>query len=320
MLYFLLIFLILGVGYCSSRLLLEYPFITSHDSASGYLKDTDHFVEEQFVKYTKTQVGGIDEQLNCGARAFDYRPYVNSNETSSKVVAHHGGVVIPYEMSQTLDEILSFQQQQQEQKQKQDLVLIYVNKIEGNNCQNGNCEQAVLDVLNAKQIAYIGPDQCDMYVTLSYQDALSMTKGSNGVLAVYEPCADENYDPTITCYGFQDKTKYSCYGNRDGGDHSDIPLGALDAYIAIWSQSPPISKQLWLTQAHWQSSVESVPMGILHGSSVTLDEERSSVNSRVAGNIRSGAIKYANLLELDNVCDGGNDIYSALQEMGLFDL
>ena len=71
-----------------------------------------------------------------------------------------------------------------------------------------------------------------------------------------------------------------------------------------------------MQQAHWQSSTESVPLGLAHGSSVLKDEERAGVNSNLAAQIRGGAYPAAgalNLVELDNVCDGGDQVLAALR-------
>lgn len=70
-----------------------------------------------------------------------------------------------------------------------------------------------------------------------------------------------------------------------------------------------------MTQLHWQSSTESVPLGLLHGSSVVEDESRSQMNTWVAQKVALGKSYFnsLNLIELDNVCDGGLEIYKALK-------
>eukprot|EP01031_Cornospumella_fuschlensis_P034681 gene34681-41997_t len=71
---------------------------------------------------------------------------------------------------------------------------------------------------------------------------------------------------------------------------------------------------LWGFGANWQSSAESVVMGTLHNSSLLLDEERSGLNAWTAQAIRDGTLTYLNMLSVDNVCHGGEDIFKALQE------
>jgi hypothetical protein len=52
----------------------EWPMIMTHDAATTYLKGGGI---HQINNWTKTQPdGGPAGQLNCGARAFDWRPLV----------------------------------------------------------------------------------------------------------------------------------------------------------------------------------------------------------------------------------------------------
>eukprot|EP00729_Bicosta_minor_P014432 gene14432-16850_t len=46
----------------------QFPFIMSHDSATGYLDNSPEYW------WAKTQTVGFGGQANCGARAFDVRP------------------------------------------------------------------------------------------------------------------------------------------------------------------------------------------------------------------------------------------------------
>ena len=55
--------------------------IMSHDAASGYL-NREHVVAD----WTDTQGATLSEQLDCGSRSFDYRPYYKDGE----LFAHHG--------------------------------------------------------------------------------------------------------------------------------------------------------------------------------------------------------------------------------------
>jgi hypothetical protein len=68
-------------------------------------------------------------------------------------------------------------------------------------------------------------------------------------------------------------------------------------------------------QAHWQSTVGSITIGTLHNSSLLLDEQRSGVNQWVAQSIREGRFKHLNIVEVDNVCDGGLDILDAINSI-----
>jgi len=53
------------------------------------------------------------------------------------------------------------------------------------------------------------------------------------------------------------------------------------------------------SQAHWQSSAESIVLGTLHHSSVLLDESRSGANAWITQRIKGGALPYLNVLEVN---------------------
>ena len=69
---------------------------------------------------------------------------------------------------------------------------------------------------------------------------------------------------------------------------------------------------LWMVQTHWQSTAGSITLGTLHRSSILIDEEKSHVNEWVAESINSKLFEQINIVEVDNVCDHGMDIYKAL--------
>ena len=171
-----------------------------------------------------------------------------------------------------------------------------------------DCVDLVVDVLSSKQIPII--TDCTILGQLLYTEALAMAK--DGVLAVSEPCVDENYDPSVTCYGFQERIKYQCYDD----ENSYIPVSQLNTYMQAFTTKKTHVQQLWMAQGHWQSSEVSVPLGLLQNSSVTKDEYRSKQNKRLAQQIIDSEIgPYINILELDNVCDNGILVFNELQKL-----
>jgi hypothetical protein len=46
-------------------------------------------IKEQLIRWTKTQQGSPAAMLDCGARAFDWRPQVEDG----KLVMHHGEIM-----------------------------------------------------------------------------------------------------------------------------------------------------------------------------------------------------------------------------------
>ena len=63
-----------------NRALNTLPMIMAHDAGSGYLNaDAAHQpARDLLYGWTKTQSGGLAEQLQCGARALDSRPFLLS--------------------------------------------------------------------------------------------------------------------------------------------------------------------------------------------------------------------------------------------------
>jgi hypothetical protein len=62
----------------------QWPMVMSHDAATGYLKM--NVLNAEVYKWTITQTANASGQLDCGTRAFDWRPAVNKG----KLVMHHG--------------------------------------------------------------------------------------------------------------------------------------------------------------------------------------------------------------------------------------
>ena len=238
-------------------------------------------------------------QLECGARAFDYRPFVEDGN----VIAHHGDIVIKHNMADSIDEVIAWIKS----SGTEDLVVLYVSHLEGPDC-SANCQETVKNVLKDRHVAFV--DSCSQLENLEYTDArtLGAVSGSEkgGLLAIFD-CMEENYDPDVTCYGFEDKTRYCCYDQ-----HSENAWAKLDGYLMGINENkafPPSSGVLWMTQAHWQSSTESVPMGVLHRSSVLLDESRAFTNQKLDSYMQSGRVTRLNMFEVDNVCDSGTQLY-----------
>ena len=72
----------------------ELPMIYAHDAGTGMMDDFDLVTapDDYFIsKAAKTQEGSLVDLARCGARAFDIRPYVQSD---GLVVTHHGTAVV----------------------------------------------------------------------------------------------------------------------------------------------------------------------------------------------------------------------------------
>jgi hypothetical protein len=90
----------------------------------------------------------------------------------------------------------------------------------------------------------------------------------------------------------------------------------LDAVSAGFPNSTAAtsgSGQLWQMQALWQESPASVVLGAAARSTLLDDELRSGLNSKLAEAVAAGRWSHVNLLEVNNVCDGGPALFDALR-------
>jgi hypothetical protein len=282
-------------GSSSNKLLNSYPMIMAHDAASGeIIPERDHVL----IDWTRTQSTGLVGQLDCGARSFDYRPYL----LEDTLFAHHGTVVVHKTMSSSIDDIMGWCNTNPEE-----LVVMYVTSCDGGD----SCMEKSIELLGSKNVYTV--TDCDALSTLTYNDAkkFGQVNGGGSMIAVVE-CTTENYDPTINCYG----KDYACYDTWPDGT-SDLPMNQIKTYITSTAAADPTlsSPNLWMNQAHWQSDAASVVLGTLHNSSLLEDESRSGLNVWVEQAIRGGQLKFVNIVELDNVCDNGANILSALETL-----
>lgn len=241
---------------------------------------------------------GLAGQLECGARAFDYRPYYEDGV----LFAHHGGVVIRTPMQQSLDEVVSWGRAHPDNE----LVVMFLTACDGDD----GCQEAAISLAESNGVKVIS--DCSSLASLTFDDALNMSALPTGgnVIAVYD-CMESHYDSTINCYG----QGYACYNNTWPTETSAQPWKQMSQYaVATSATPPPDNGYLWMIQTHWQSDAASIAIGTLHKSSLLIDEEKSMVNSWTAEQIEQGKFKYMNMIEVDNVCDGGPRILKALQE------
>ena len=116
--------------------------------------------------------------------------------------------------------------------------------------------------------------------------------------------------------GKEEEEEYTCY---NGSSTQSVPLSHMWSYINKTANiMPPGDGQLYTTQCIWQESTASVVIGELHGSSLLEDEVRSGLNWRLANRILSGQWPNPhgiNMIEINNVCDGGPYLLSALRTL-----
>jgi hypothetical protein len=182
------------------------------------------------------------------------------------------------------------------------LVLFYLSHFDGEQ----GCEQTTSELMASLGIAPLSCGEvASVTVSQAFQRGAQLTGGS--IVAVVD-CMDERFDESVNCYT---GILATCYGGPSGGDEAWARMHAYqEASTAVAATS-----QLWMTQLHWQTTAASIAYGTLHGGSILLDEERGGVNAWVAEALRGGLFKSLALIELDSVCHGGPEVYSALLDV-----
>uniref|UniRef100_A0A7S4B8E3 Phosphatidylinositol-specific phospholipase C X domain-containing protein n=1 Tax=Chrysotila carterae TaxID=13221 RepID=A0A7S4B8E3_CHRCT len=174
-----------------TKLLTLSPFLMAHDAGSGYLG------EGLVNAWTKTQSGGLRQQLDCGARAFDARPTMHPKYG---LIWHHGIVNIHHRFEMSLVDIMHWCE-----AHPSELVLLMISQ-----CAGTGCLQAVRAVFAKHNVRDLR--ECDTLGDLTYADATAQAALPMGgsLLAVTGPpaqsggvaCSVGNYDPSQTCAGF----------------------------------------------------------------------------------------------------------------------
>jgi hypothetical protein len=272
-----------------------------HDAATGELSEQR---DKIVARWTRTQNGTIPQQLECGARALDYRPFLSDD---GELYAHHGPIVIYKSMRETLQEI-----QEWGRKNPSELILMSLSHCVTQRFENAyyadECREAAVALLNELNIYTI--TDCAAFASMTYADALS----HGTILAEFE-CSYGFWDPSNTCYGMQNGTEYACYTSPLEADNTAIPWTHMTNFLTSNTATVPVDNGVpWGIGGNWQSSAQSDVLGTLHNSSLLQDEVRSEINQWLADSIRAGLFKNLNLLGVDNVCDGGIEITDAINE------
>lgn len=282
-----------GASLADAELLLrDAALITAHDASTTYMPEPPawNVAAKEVVAFAKTQPdGGFARLLDCGARALDLRTKVDAR--SGQVVMHHGAIEVNTTLENSLDDVASWSA-----KHPGELVLLYFSHF-----ADSAARKMSKEVLLARKIEMYDEDTTD-FNQLTYDQA--RTQGP--VVAVFDSVV-ENFDKSIVC----ETLEYRC----DSSKTQHIPFQRLNAYLDKTSASNRhVTASLSMLQAHWQSNAETISLGVLRGSSILKQVEGSRVNDRVADEIRAKRFPHINLLEVDNVCDGGLKILKALQD------
>jgi len=279
----------------------QFPFILTHDSATGYLGS------DPVDWWAKTQTVGFGGQAACGARAFDVRPLAHADGT---VTMHHADVSVGVALSTAVAELIPFAN-----ANPNELLLLYVSHCAG----TLDCQARTLDVLNRTGVPTCADGGALAGATYGSAKAMGRLAGGGAMLAIFG-FVEENYDASITCYNGPAPAGH-CYGGQAGQDAAFQPLWS---YLrAHGAPAPAATGELRMLQAHWQYDAASIAQGVLFASSILDDESRASVNSQLADAVTCSPCPgpdgkgvftaFANLIEVDNVCDSGGKLYNALR-------
>lgn len=173
--------------------------LMTHDAATGYAKDGHCSIRTPLNNWAVTQTqGGFLKQLECGARAFDLRPYVKSN--GAAVFMHHGDVVFETDIKHSVGEIIKWSE-----SNTNSIIFLMVGHCQGEDdaaqkrCSEtgGNSPDAQIEGTGAKYF------NCNDLKTMTVGQILTHGKQKNGGSVVYTwaPCVEANWDETIQCYG-----------------------------------------------------------------------------------------------------------------------
>ncbi len=233
----------------------QWPAVMTHDAMTGEMP-----MGNQADNWVITQSAGLLQQLWCGARAFDYRPFCKGGE----VFAHHGGILVNKNLQDSVADVRSWLKQV-----PQALVLFYISHFAG----DGNCGTTVNDWLHGLGVYTL---QCEEVGKISvaevYKRGLRTDLGQGGSLVAITDCMDERYDDTVNCYTSPTETCFS--GPGDGGNQA---WNRMKSYYVTSTLNR--GNALWMTQLHWQSTAATITVGTLRGGSVLKDEERGLVNA-----------------------------------------
>jgi len=309
--------------------------IMAHDAATTYLEGG---LLHPINTWAKTQAdGGFAGMLGCGARAFDFRVAMDGGELKF----HHGSVTVDHLVDAALDEIVEWANANA--KSAEEIVLLHAFT-----CSGDGCDAALSASLAAHHISFV--TDCAELSGLSLQDAAARAKlpGGGLVLAVKD-CLVDHYVENVACSGYGSTAKspanvsaaegepsavvraegapsveldavesdsliYTCYADSSS---KDFPLNRMWSYLAdVSTTGPPSNGYLYSHQALWQETEASVVVGVTHASSLIGDEEGSKLNALLAARVTSGAwdVSAANLVEINNVCDGGPALLAALRK------
>lgn len=286
----------------------EFPIIMAHDAGTGYESKYYCNALNPVGNYAVCQRGNFTEQLNCGARGFDIRPYKRSD---GSLVMHHGGFVYNVLVKDALQEVLDWLESHPEE-----LVIVFVQYVSGDTEELGHEGVAESNAL-VNSMGFVQMKMKDYFLRkMTVRKALQQGKiGHGGAGFFVYSFGDDGYDESVSCWHPQIPGGWSekCTGT---------PTQRLGRYTALHEylleqfngdQFPLADGLLWNTQAHWQYSAGSIATGLSQMSCILAEESAANVNGLLAEDIAQGNYKRMNVVQMDFVCDSGKDVFKAMR-------
>ncbi|GMI47019.1 hypothetical protein TrCOL_g1011 [Triparma columacea] len=201
----------------------RYGMIMAHDAASGYL-DPSGVIKGEVVDWTKTQsmpTKSAADLLDCGARSFDWRPYVKEG----KLNAHHGDIEIEHEFEDSLDEIVNWCK-----ANPSEMVIMHLWDCGSDG--SGDCNALVQGVLDGRNLKAVNDCNALVNVTVGEAKALGAMEGGGILLPILptlgddgQGCSVANYDESIACWG--GRNPFVGRGG-EGGQQLDLILDCVE--------------------------------------------------------------------------------------------
>jgi len=291
--------------------------IMSHDAGTGY------GMENFAISFlTQTQSGSFAQQLDCGVRAFDVRPFMKTKMTFGKstpcsvnkcgLKMHHGDQVTTASLDDAFRDVLAWTATHQDE-----FVLLLLNSFGTDDSAKWSWEKIwdeIVKLLKSMDI-YLLPQEnlAGLTVAKAYADSYRSKHGRVVAMYINNNGRQSNYDSSITCYG---NPANKCYTDAQNWWNKPQYDQRWDNYMNGITKpaSYPSNGKLMQQQAHWQQDTASY-VGITTSFSSTIsDTRKSNINAITAQRIDSGAYPKVSLVELDDVChNNGAAMYDAIR-------
>jgi hypothetical protein len=328
--------------------------IQTHDAGTGYLGKAQNPLTNIVWDFARTQVGGVAQQLSCGARSMDWRPFLTTN---GELVFAHGSVIVNYSMAAAAAEVVAWANAAG--TSEDDMVVLEVV-----DCNGAECDSATIAAFKASGIpVFTGDAGCALATDWTLGAAMTASElvgGGHAVAVMNCPMSSTpTYNESLSCTGFKNITAgelfeteamaciakpsmsegmaclqailgildigahFACYTGIKGHD-AQLPFSRLrDWLIASTSVPPPVvpGQRGLLTsiQGCWAQNVQSTVFSFLHDSSLIGDEAQPHFNTWLAQLLAPGnatvpsVLKYINLVGVNNVCNGGQQLLTTLR-------